>query len=119
MKKLKISMIAVTAIVLAITLSAFTSERHEGAAGKSPKIIQWYEFDGNPNSLTELQDEDFYSYDGGSKPCNGTSNICGVRTTGSTVMGDSPDPFSSTLKATIQNVKNNPSQHSADVAELP
>jgi len=104
MKKFKISMIAVIAIVMGIAASAFTST--SSVNHKAPTTTAWFQFTGSdPSNLTQLEDNTKYSYVNG-LPCSGQSVICAVQYTGNATVGSHPDAFSSAFKTRITNVYN-------------
>ncbi|KAA9038741.1 hypothetical protein FW778_14450 [Ginsengibacter hankyongi] len=116
MKRLKISMFALFAIVLGIAASAFTS-RHETSVKKGPETIAWFQFMGDPTSLAQVKDNTEYQYQGG-LPCSGSNAICAVQTNGVATSGHNPDPFSSTLKTELTNVFNGTNTY-ADISQEP
>jgi hypothetical protein len=103
MKHLKISMIAVLAIIMGIAASAFTTSN-----GKSPDkgklTIAWFQFMGSdPTDVSQVQDNTNYSYVNG-LPCSGSNRICAVNTDGVASQNGQPDAFSQTLKDELQGV---------------
>lgn len=104
MKKLKISVIAVIALILGIAGSAFTAQK-AGSSDHRPPTSSWFRFMGNPASLTELQDYTKYDYVNG-EPCTGEGIICAVLYSGTASSGNHPDAFSSSFKTRIANVYN-------------
>ncbi len=101
MKKIKVSLFGLLAIAFGVAGSAFTS----GSAhnGQAPLTVRWYEFMGDPTSLTQVKDNTKYQYTSG-LPCSGSHAICAVQTTGGTGSGAHPDSFSSTLKTELTTV---------------
>ena len=104
MKKFKISMFALIAIVMGIAASAFTA-RKPVKASNHPLATTWFKFMGDPANLTELEDNTEYSYVDG-LACSGQDVICAVLYTGTPASGDHPDAFSSAFKTRITNVYN-------------
>ena len=104
MKRLKISMFAVIAIVMGIAASAFTATKTVKASDH-PTNTAWFRFMGDPTVLTQLQDNTEYSYVDG-LPCTGKDVICAVNYSGVASSGDHPDSFSSSFKSRIANVYN-------------
>jgi hypothetical protein len=103
MKKFKISMIAVVAIVMGIAVSAFTAQKP--AKANHPLTTTWFKFMGDPSNLSQLKDNTEYSYVDG-LPCSGQDIICAVQYTGNATVGSHPDPFSSAFQSRITNVYN-------------
>jgi hypothetical protein len=103
MKHFKISMIAVVAIVMGIAASAFTSSTAK--SNKKPLTVTWFQFMGSdPTNVSEVQNYQNYNYVNG-QPCSGSSLICAVDVDGATTVGAHPSsPFTTTLKAELQNV---------------
>ncbi|HXS55665.1 MAG TPA: hypothetical protein VN726_06050 [Hanamia sp.] len=103
MKKFKISMIAVFAIVMGIAASAFTSSPVN--SNMKPLTTTWFQFMGSdPTNVADVQNYQNYSYVNG-LPCSGSSRICAVQVDGPTTPGAQPSSaFSSTLKSELQNV---------------
>lgn len=103
MKKFKISVFAVIAIVMGIAASAFTSPNFH--SNKKPLVITWFQFMGSdPTNVADVQNYMNYQYVNGS-PCSGSSKICAVDVNGIASSGQHPsNAFSSTLKNELQNV---------------
>jgi|GEM_PF-1918049 len=103
MKKFKISMFALIAIVMGIAASAFTSPAIH--SNKKPLVTTWFQFMGSdPTNVGQVQNYLNYQYVNGS-PCSGSSKICAVDVDGIASPGQNPsNAFSPTLKSELQNV---------------
>jgi len=117
MKRFKISMIAVFALILGIAASAFTTNRQ--TSQKTGKLtITWFQFMGSdPTDLTQVQDNTNYSYQTG-LPCSGSNHICAVQTDGVASVGEQPAEFSQELKDELADVVNNGASYS-DISKKP
>lgn len=111
MKKFKISMIAVMAIVLGIAASAFTSVKVHPPKGVL--TVSWFKYTGDPTDLTQLQTNTMYDNES-VEPCNGEDLICAVHYTALS-SGLHPAPFDAAFKARISAVKNGGTD--ADIAQ--
>jgi len=103
MKKIKVSIFAVIAIIMGIAASAFTAQKP--AKVQHPSTTTWFKFMGDPSNLSQLKDNTEYSYVDG-QPCPGQDVICAVQYTGNSTAGSHPDPFSSSFQSRITNVYN-------------
>ncbi len=72
MKKVKISLLAVTAIVLGICSSAFTTA---STASKSVLADEWFLYDGSG----PVTDPANYSYSGAIPPCSAHTRYCAFK----------------------------------------
>lgn len=70
MKKLKISIVAVLAIVLSIGASSFTH--------RSSKVLadEWFSYNGGTMTVPGN-----YTYEGTEPPCSGTATLCAIKVT--------------------------------------
>jgi len=73
MKKIKVSIFAVIAIVMAIAASAFTSKE---ANVKSPEALFFYEYTSSSTLQADIQNIANYSRQ--SQSCSGSNHVCGV-----------------------------------------
>lgn len=73
MKRFKISIIAVFALVLAIGASAFTSKK---ASVKSPATLYFFEYTSSSTSQAAIQNIANYARE--SLSCSGSHQVCGV-----------------------------------------
>jgi hypothetical protein len=111
MKHLKISIVAVVAIVMGIAASAFTSKKI--VKDEAPETMTWFQFTGSdPTNVAQVQNYLNYSYTDG-QPCSGLTNkICAVEANGVASPGQHPSSaFSSTLKSELQDVIDNGSTY--------
>jgi hypothetical protein len=105
MKKSKISLLSIFAIMIALVASSFTSP--------SPKIkleedTFWYKYMGSTQDVEDLQDNTNYDFVDGEPACEGSEDICGVRAEGPTTLGSHPNAFSSGLQDKIEEVATTP-----------
>lgn len=106
MKRIKISRIAVIALVMGIAASAFTNQK----PSLERQSTNWYKFVGTSYTLQNVLDHDQYEYVP-SQPCSGSSAICGVETEGPSMEDASPDEFTTDLKNRLTSVFNTPSNN--------
>ena len=104
MKRIKVSILALVAIVMAIAASAFTTQTNV-RTNKHPLTTTWFKFMGDPTNLSQLKDNTEYAYVDG-LACSGQDVICAVLYTGTPAPGQHPDAFSSSFKSRINNVYN-------------
>ena len=107
MKRLKISMLAICAIVLGLVASAFTVKHNPNSI--HPTTLTWFSFSGSdPTDVTQVNDYMNYTWTDG-QACSGTTNkICAVQVSGVASPGQhQSSSFSSTLKSDLQKVINN------------
>ncbi|HEU5054507.1 MAG TPA: hypothetical protein VFT78_15435 [Hanamia sp.] len=106
MKKIKVSLFAVIAIVMGIAASAFT-HRHEII--KHPATLTWFSFTGSdPTDAAQVKNSMNYTWTNG-QACSGSTNkVCAVRVDGIASPGQHPSSsFSSTLQSELQDVIDN------------
>lgn len=104
MKGIKISMIAVIALVMGIAGSAFTTQ--QPLQGKDhPATTAWFKFMGDPSDLSQLKNNVNYTFVDG-QPCSGDDVICAVLYSGTASSGHHPDAFSISFQNRIQAVYN-------------
>jgi hypothetical protein len=117
MKRLKISMFAVIAIVMGIAASAFTTSKMT-SPDKGQLTTTWFQFMGtDPTDVSQVQDNTNYSY-GTGLPCSGSNRICAVFTDGVASADEQPEEFSDQLKSELENVILHGSSYS-DISKRP
>jgi len=104
------------AIALGLVLAVATSGFKENTKGSDALLTSWYEFNGDPSDINDVLDNTQYIYTSGMKPCNGSSDVCGVKAAGPTSANSHPNAFSQALQDELTAVFNGTASY-ADIAQ--